>query len=160
MFQQRIKAEDSIKDATFGRDLPHARACMALVTAMIAEVAEASTAEQARGFFNAIGARLAALSPVAEVEDSDQLVERINRLWEAIGWGRVILEFDDHGLDIHHRELPLLVDGHDAALWLRAAPDILCGAYDTWLHSLGSGDQLSTRVLRTAGTTITLRHGL
>lgn len=160
MFQQRIKAEDSINEATFGRDLPHARACMALAAAMIAEVAEASTAEQAHGFFNAIGARLAALSPVAEVDDSDELVERINRLWEAIGWGRVILEFDDHGLDIHHRELPLLVDARDATLWLRAAPDILCGAYGTWLNSLGSGDHLSTRVLRAGDTAITLRHGL
>lgn len=152
MFQQRIQPEGGTRGVAL-------RPERTLLAALLAEIADASSEEQAAGFFGAVGARIAALMSLDGIEDADELTARINGLWDALGWGQVALDFDDNGIDIHHRDLPALLADDRAPLWHRAAPAVLAGAYHAWFRALGSGVHLSTRVLRVSPQQIALRHG-
>ncbi|WOK35986.1 cellulose biosynthesis protein BcsD [Sphingomonas sp. C3-2] len=158
MFVERIKSD--MKEIAILSDYPLLRSYPALLAAIIGEIDENASEDQSRGFFNAIGGRIAALLPMAEVDDVDLFVDQVNGLWEALGWGTATLELDDEGVDIFHRGLPGSLDGDDAGLWMKVAPAILEGAYDRWFRAMGSADTLKTRLLRASPEVIELRHGL
>jgi len=147
------------KEIAILAEYPLLRSYPALLVAMIAEVSESATEEQRDGFFAAIGARIAAMTSVADIEDGELLGRRMNDLWDALGWGDVRLEFHDEGIDILHRNLPTSIDRNDEGLWTQVAPAILTGAYETWFRSLGSGPNLTTRILRQGAGFVELRHG-
>lgn len=159
MFHKRIEADAEMKEVAILSGYPLLRSYPALLAAMIGEISESATDEQAKGFFNAVGARVASLLPLAGVDDADELVAQMNALWDALGWGRVSLELDDEGIDIFHSGLPAVLDADDDGLWMKAAPHILEGAYESWFRGLGSGPRLTTRLTRAAPGLVELRHG-
>ena len=130
-----------------------------LNAALIAEISSITSDEEAKGFFQAIGHRIAEMLPLGNAESGHEISSQINAFWRQTGWGRAVLTFDDEGIDIFQSGLPLLpfVDeqlGDDITAY------ILQGAYDGWFRSLGSGARLKTRVTRRSEGTIELRHGL
>lgn len=131
-------------------------ALMAMATA--AEVCEAVPEEQARGFFLAIGRRMAALEPLDGVNDASVLCARINTFWQALDWGEIELALGKEAIIVRHRDLPNRIapdpDGH----WARMLLGVLEGAYDSWFRVLGSGPTLRT-VAEWKGDTVELRHG-
>ncbi len=159
MFHQRfeIDAHDTEVSLLSANGSTHAWA--ALLTAMISEVDEGATDEQLQGFFHAVGGRIAAMRPLADLEDLDDIVGQINLFWSGMGWGSVILELDDEGIDIHHSGMPAGLDGNPRDGWAKVAPLLLEGVYESWFRSLGSGPTLTTHVQRISADRIELRHG-
>lgn len=127
---------------------------------LLAEIAGAASEQQLRGFFLAVGRKLAALRPADDIDDIEALVERMNGLWDSLGWGQVALEVDDEGIDLFHLGMPTTLEGDNAGIWPAIAPVILEGAYDAWFRHMGSGERLSTRLLRQVEGRIELRHGI
>jgi hypothetical protein len=131
-----------------------------LTGAMLAEIAGMASPEELRGFFVAVGTRLAALQPARDLKRLDQLADRINGFWQALGWGHVSFELDDEGMDISHEGMPATLESDTANVWAKAAPAILEGAYDAWCREMGSNGRLHTFVRREGGGRIELRHGV
>lgn len=130
-----------------------------LLGGMVGEVAAGATTAQRRAFFRAVGARIAATHPVGDAEDIVALAESINRLWHQHDCGEVRFELAPDGLLITHtgfarRLSPILGGATEQVL-----RPILEGAYDAWLHTLGSGANLSTRTLWWSDTEARLKHG-
>lgn len=130
-----------------------------LSAALIAEIREITSDEEAQGFFMAIGQRIAARLSLENAESAQDIAARINDFWDAMGWGEVVLQFDDEGVDILHRNLSMPPDGQENGE-SDVVAFLLQGAYDSWFRSLGSGPRLRTRVTRRSEGTIELRHGL
>jgi hypothetical protein len=158
MFVSRIKS--GFDEPAAANGTPPLRSWPTFVAAMIGEVHAGATPEQARGFFNAVGRRIAALAPVEDIEDTSALIDRINALWAAMGWGSVSLSFDDEGIDILHEQIPRALGHEDGGLWMANMGHVLEGAYDSWFRSLGSGRHLRTRVTEQSADKLELRHGL
>ena len=132
----------------------------ALLAALTAsEVWATASPDQARGFYLAIGRRLAALEPIEQVADLSILGDRLNRLWGAFEWGQVRLHMDDDGIIIRHEGLPHALDGDVEGLWPELVSAVLEGAYDSWFRTLGSGDALQTRRIDQGCGTLELWHG-
>jgi hypothetical protein len=148
------------KEIAFLSDFPLIHSYPALLLAMMEEVTEQASPEQTRGFFNAVGARIARRAPLADAEDADALVQMMNEQWAMLGWGRVSLDFAQDGIDIFHSDLPPIVERGEEEVWIRVAPHILEGAYDDWFRSLGGGPRLRTRLVRASPELIELRHGV
>ena len=136
---------------------PQGQAVLAAVTA--AEIFASAPPAQARGFYAAVGHRLAAHVDVGLVFDVDALVARINRFWSAMGWGEASLELGDDAIFIRHRGLPEGLDVDVGGHWPTMAAAILEGAYDAWFRALGSDAQLRTRVMEWRDGVVQLRHG-
>jgi hypothetical protein len=134
---------------------------LAVLTAMTAAEVFAEAPPQAvHGFYRAVGRRLAALIDLADVQDIDVLAERINALWLACGCGQARFQAIDTGIKVIHRGAPTTIEGDQAGVWALLFPAILEGAYDAWFRQLGSGQALSTRILRHEGDVIELHHGV
>ena len=137
-----------------------ARSLAVLIGTMVDEILAATEEEQWQGFFRAIGVRLAQELRLDKIENTDDLVFEMNALWRALGWGTVSLELDDEGIDIYHQDMPMELEHDDAGHWPQVAPHILIGAYESWFRSLGSGSNLTTRILKQTANVTHLRHGL
>ncbi|KUR74692.1 hypothetical protein [Novosphingobium sp. FSW06-99] len=134
---------------------------LAVLTAMTAaEVFAQASPEAARGFYLAVGRRVAGLVDLAQVHDIDALVERINALWSSCGCGHARISAVETGLKIVHSGAPVLLLGDQDHYWARLFPAMIEGAYDAWFRALGSGPALSTRILRQHGDVIELHHGI
>jgi hypothetical protein len=134
---------------------------LAVLSAMTAaEVYGEASPEAAHGFYSAVGRRLATLVDLADVQDIDALADRINGLWSACGCGHARFQAIDTGIKITHRGAPAAIEGDQAGYWEQLFPAILEGAYDAWFRQLGSGQALSTRILRHEGDVIELHHGV
>jgi hypothetical protein len=130
-----------------------------LLSGMVGEVAAGATTAQRRAFFRAVGARIAATHAVGDAEDIIALAESINRLWHQYDCGQVRFELAPDGLLITHTDFtprlsPILGDATEQVL-----RPILEGAYDAWLHTLGSGANLTTRTIWWSDTEARLKHG-
>lgn len=130
-----------------------------LLGGIVAEMAAGATAVQRRAFFRAAGARIAATHPIGEPEDLAALATSINRVWQDHGWGMARFEVADDGLLIMHAGA-----GHQLSPILGAATEqvlrpLLEGAYDAWLHMVGSGAGLCTRTLWWNEAETRLKHG-
>jgi hypothetical protein len=134
---------------------------LAVLTAMTAaEVCAEASPEAVHGFYAAVGRRLATLINLADVQDIDALADRINGLWLACGCGQVRFQAVDTGIKMIHRGAPTAIEGDQPGYWALLFPAILAGAYDAWFRQLGSGQALSTRILRHEGDVIELHHGV
>jgi hypothetical protein len=132
---------------------------LAAVAAMvIAEMTETVTPGQARGFFHAIGRRLAAMQPLDDANSTAELTGRINTFWRMLDWGEAELVLERDAIVVRHRYAPretALVEGNRWPLILLA---ILEGAYAAWFEQLGSGPALGT-VAEWHGDLVEIRHG-
>jgi hypothetical protein len=134
---------------------------LAVLTAMTAaEVFAEASPEAARGFYVAVGRRIAGLVDLAQVHDLDTLGERVNALWSACGCGHARFTPSDTGIRIIHQGAPMSLHGDDDHCWARLFPAMVEGAYDAWFRELGSAPSLTTRILRHAGDVIELHHGV
>ena len=130
-----------------------------LLGSIVAEVGGGATTAQRRAFFRAVGAWIAGAHPVGDVQDIAALAASINRLWREHDCGEVRFELADDGLLITHtgfarRLAPILGGATEHTL-----RPLLEGAYDAWLHTLGSGANLTTRTLWWSDTEARLKHG-
>ncbi|HUD92369.1 cellulose biosynthesis protein BcsD [Sphingobium sp.] len=131
-----------------------------LVSAMLAEIAGTATIDQLRGFFMAVGNRIATIYPIGPARTMERLTQHSLLIWQYLNWGQVHYELDDEGIDIFHRGLPITLEGDVGAIWSEVAPFILQGTYDGWFRQLGSGERLETTILRSDGADVELRHGV
>lgn len=131
-------------------------ALMALSVA--AEVSDGVPAEQAHGFFLAIGRRMADLEPLEGVNDTAVLAARINAFWQALDWGVIELVVTTDAIVVVHRDLPNKIAPDPHGHWAAMLRGVLEGAYDCWFRVLGSGPALRTTAVWT-GDTLELRHG-
>lgn len=133
---------------------------LALLSAMIAaEIWATASPAQARGFYMAVGRRLAAAQPMDEATDLALLATRANMLWAALDWGHVDLHMEDQGIAIRHEGLPHALDGDVDGHWREIVSSVLEGVYDAWFRALGSGATLMTRTVDFNGGTLDLWHG-
>jgi hypothetical protein len=131
-------------------------ALMALATA--AEVCEGVPEAQARGFFLAIGRRMAALEPLEGANDASVLSARINAFWQALDWGEVELAIGQDAIIVRHRDVPSQIAPDPLGHWSKMLLAVLEGAYDSWFRAPGSGPVLRTTA-QCKGDTVELRHG-
>jgi hypothetical protein len=129
------------------------------LSGVVAEVAAGATVTQRRAFFRAVGARIAALHPLVQVNDLAGLTVSANALWAEYGCGQAKFAMADDGIVITHTNFNQTVSpilGEETELTLSP---LLEGVYDAWLHSLGSGPSLTTRTLWWSNTEARLKHG-
>lgn len=131
-------------------------ALLAISTA--AEVSDGIPEEQARGFFQAIGRRMAALEPLDGVNDASVLCARLNAFWQALDWGEIELAVGKDAFIVRHRDLPVEIAPDAEGSWTTMLRCLLEGAYDCWFRVLGSGPALQTTA-EWKGDTLELRHG-
>ncbi|HWU01626.1 MAG TPA: hypothetical protein VN222_02705 [Novosphingobium sp.] len=124
-----------------------------------AEIFASASPEQAHAFYVAVGRRLAALAPVEHVNGIGDLCDAANRLWAAMGWGRVEMDTQGEGIVLRHRRLPPTMPENEEH-WGEMIAALLQGAYDAWFRVLGSPEQLVTRVISQTESAIEFRHGL
>lgn len=129
-----------------------------MAISVAAEVSDGVPAEQAHGFFVAIGRRMAALEPLDGVNDASVLCARINAFWQALDWGEIELAVGRDALVVRHRDLPTEIAPDRAGHWSRMLLGVLEGAYDAWFRVLGSGPALRTTA-EWQGDVLELRHG-
>ncbi|TYC80995.1 cellulose biosynthesis protein BcsD [Novosphingobium sp. BW1] len=122
------------------------------------EICEAVPELQARGFFAAIGRRMAALESLDGLSDAALLSIRINDFWRALDWGEARLELTDEGIVVQHTNLPRDIAPDPRGHWATMLAGVLEGAYDSWFRTLGSGPALTTTA-EWKGDTLELRHG-
>jgi len=142
-------------NAAPGRSVPsHA----ILAAALTAELAEAVPTAQRRGFYLAVGRRMAASETLDGVDDLAQLAVRVNAFWAAIGWGAADVAIERDAIVVLHQGAPPPPGDAPAGPWLGMLLAVLEGAYDAWFRRLGSGPTLHTRA-EWKGDTVELRHG-
>ncbi|WP_420139614.1 cellulose biosynthesis protein BcsD [Sphingomonas sp.] len=130
-----------------------------LLIQVLAEIRASASDEQTLGFIRAVGARIAALNPVTDLEDDVALVTAMNAFWSELQWGHVTLSFSDEGIRIKHRGLPATLDGKIESLWNEIAPTLLVGIYDHWFQSVGGGAALRTWIRQSGEDYIELVYG-
>lgn len=139
-----------------GQDAARGYVLLAQMTA--AELFEAIPSRQARGFFVAIGRRMAALQALDGVKDAVVLRGRVNSFWSTLGWGEADISLQSDAIIVEHRCAPVLV-GHDKGEhWPVVVLALLEGAYDHWFREMGSGPTLKT-IAGWKGEIVELRHG-
>ncbi|WP_404479636.1 cellulose biosynthesis protein BcsD [Novosphingobium sp. BL-52-GroH] len=129
-----------------------------MAISVAAEVSEGVPAEQAHGFFVAIGRRMADLEPLEGVNDASVLCARINAFWLALDWGEIELAVGKEAIIVRHRDLPNKIVPDHQGNWAAMLLGVLEGAYDSWFRVLGSGPALRTTA-EWKGDTLELRHG-
>lgn len=129
-----------------------------LSLAMAAEICEGVTEAQAKGFFLAIGKRMAAIEPLEGVSDASVLCARLNAFWQALDWGEIELAVGKDAITVRHHHLPVSVAPDPKGHWAGMLLAVLEGAYDSWFRALGSGPSLRT-VAEWKDDTVELRHG-
>ncbi|AXB75308.1 hypothetical protein [Novosphingobium sp. P6W] len=129
-----------------------------MAMSMAAEICEGVPEAQARGFFLAIGRRMADLEPLEGVNDASVLCARINTFWRALDWGEIELAVGKDAIVVRHHDLPSKIAPDPQGHWAAMLLGVLEGAYDNWFRVLGSGPALRT-VAEWKGDTLELRHG-
>lgn len=134
---------------------------LAVLTAMTAaEVFAEAPPQAARGFYVAVGRRVAGLVDLTDVQDLGVMAERINALWSACGCGQARFQAVETGIKITHHGAPTSLHGDQDRYWAQLFPAMVEGAYDAWFRELGSAPTLTTRILRQEGDVIELHHGV
>lgn len=131
-----------------------------LLSLVAAEIYESASVQQAEGFFETVGGRLAALASMDDVHDLAVLESRANQLWRLLGWGDARMVMQDGGVQIRHFGLPQGLDGDFEGHWPNVLRALLRGAYDRWFRALGSGNSLHTRVVHVSEEEVEFYHGV
>lgn len=129
-----------------------------LAAGLVAELAEVVPTAQRRGFYLAVGRRIAMGETLDGVDELSQLAHRVNVFWRASGWGEAAIAIEHDAILILHREAPSPPQDMPPGPWLGMLCAVLEGAYDAWFRRLGSGPALHTRA-EWKGDTLELRHG-
>jgi hypothetical protein len=124
----------------------------------VAELGEAVPAAQRRGFYLAVGRRMAAVEALDGVSDVAALNERVNAFWKLMGWGQAEIALEREAIVVRHFDPPLPGTDAPTGPWLGMLLAVLEGAYDCWFRKLGSGPALNTTA-EWKGDTVELRHG-
>lgn len=133
---------------------------LALVAGLVTdEIFAAADPAQARGFFRAVGARLAAQHPIPSMRDLRELQGAVNAVWLRVGLGEAEITLDLRGVLIHHHDAPAAIPGDANGRWAEALPALLTGAYDGWMRAIGSPETLVTRVVAQSDDVVEIRHG-
>lgn len=114
----------------------------ALYTALATELTSRFPSATLRGWCRVLGRQWAvqARSAFSDAEDLSALAGALNTYWASAGWGWVLLEETDSGLDVHHQASPLPQGiGTDNLGW---SVGLLEGFYDTVFKQLGAADDL------------------
>jgi hypothetical protein len=123
-----------------------------------AELASVVPEAQRRGFYLAVGRRMAGAETLDGVDDAAALGWRVNAFWQAIGWGDAEVSLDRDAILVRHGNPPPVPEGTPADIWTNMIITVLEGAYDSWFRRLGSGPSLHTSA-EWKGNTVELRHG-
>jgi len=138
---------------------PEGGASFALFAAMsVAELADAVPEAQRRGFYLAVGRRMATVETLSGVDDASALCWRVNAFWQSLGWGEAEIAIERDSIVVRHRDAPMPDDDVATGPWLAMLLAVLEGAYDSWFRRLGSGPTLQTHA-EWKGDTVELRHG-
>ncbi|MAN47011.1 MAG: hypothetical protein GYB49_07695 [Alphaproteobacteria bacterium] len=129
-----------------------------LLALLLDEVTSTATQEQLEMFLASVGRRLAALDPLTGLSDVEEIESAVNALWQELGWGHVIFELDDGGIDIMHRNPPTSAGQEGGIPWDMIMPPLLQGAYAAWFHALSGNDALRTSITKCEPGLIELRH--
>lgn len=141
---------------------------LALIAALsMGEFFSIASLAQARGFYRAVGVRLAAHNPIPPMRDLREMEGAVNAVWARLGLGYAAITLDVRGVLIHHQDMLGTIEGDGGAHWPDALPSLLEGAYDGWLRAMGSPEALTTRIegpvegsIESPGEqTIAIRHG-
>lgn len=138
--------------------LPDSVSHALLAAALVAELAEAVPSAQGRGFYLAVGRRMAAAEALEGVENLAQVAARVNAFWRATGWGEAEVVMDRDAIVVVHHNPPSPQGETPVGPWLGMLIAVMEGAYDAWFRRLGSGPTLQTRA-EWKGDAIELRHG-
>lgn len=122
------------------------------------ELFNAVSLGQARGFFIAVGRRMAVREKLEGVESLDAVSHRINGFWRALDWGSAEIELQSNAILVRHRCPANLLTEDAADHWRVAVLAILEGVYDSWFREMGSGPALKT-LAGWNGDVVELRHG-
>lgn len=122
------------------------------------ELFAAVSHSQARGFFVAVGRRVAAQEKLEGVESLDAVSRRINAFWRTLDWGEADIELQANGVMVRHHCPPSLLSDDADDHWRVAVLAVLEGVYDSWFREMGSGPALKT-LAGWNGEVVELRHG-
>jgi hypothetical protein len=128
-----------------------------ILSEVVAELADAASAQQIAGFGFALGQRLAARVPLDQVTDLNDLEAHANRLWADLDLGQCRLYADDAALIVEHDPGLLRPD----VLAPAARPfllELVRGMFDACFRALGSAAGIQTSATWHERT-IELRHG-
>ncbi len=139
-------------------DLTGAGGIALMATMTAAEIGENLPADQARGFFGAIGRRMATLVPLEDVSEAGALQDRINGFWQDLDWGDIELAVGEDAITVRHHRLPEPVVPDLRSSWQAMLLGVLEGTYDAWFRTLGSGPALRT-VAQWKDDLLEVRHG-
>lgn len=126
---------------------------------MVDEAWEVAAPDQAQAFFRAIGRRIARAYPLGEMRTNDEIFAAMNAFWAESGWGRAVLRFAEHGLQIVHADLPHAPAEMERARWQDTVVAVIAGIYDHWLGQLGGGDAIRTRVVAASERSVEFLYG-
>lgn len=128
---------------------------------LASELFENFEADQACGFFRALGARLAEGRPLPKLATLQELEAAANAALDEISWGQVGLSLSGRGIIIRHRHAPELASGDPAAPhWRRGLAATLEGLYTRWLHAQGASDEMEARLKEAESeSALTFRFG-
>lgn len=131
----------------------------AFLSALSDELSQQLSLPELRGFFYAIGARMAAQSPVEAGASLADMERAFNGWLSPRNWGFVQIEDRQNALEFLHSCAPLRAAF--GAQGMAAAGAIFEGLYGTWLQQVGIEDELELRQVGAAeGVADTLRFRL
>ncbi len=111
--------------------------------AMSEELSEQLSLPELRGFFYAVGARMAAAAPVAAGSSLAELELAFNDWLAQRDWGFVRIHDRQSALELTHACAPLRAAFGERGM--AAAGAIIEGLYSTWLTQVGVDDKLALR---------------
>lgn len=111
--------------------------------AMSEELSAQLSLPELRGFFYAVGARMAAASPVRAGSSLAELEAAFNDWLSQRDWGFVQIQDRQNALELIHACAPLRAAFGEQGM--SAAGAVIEGLYSTWLEQVGVDQQLTLR---------------
>lgn len=135
------------------------RGLAVVATLAVSEIFANADKSQAKGFFRAVGKRLAEQNPIPAMRDLRELQGAVNAVWGRLGLGEADITLDLQGVLINHHDAPSAIPNDPEFNWGDALAAMLVGAYDGWMRAMGSPEALVTRIVSYSANSIEIRHG-
>ena len=123
-------------------DLQRSSGWSDLAEIMIAMIMQNANEDEAYGFLNEAGIRLAKTNPLPETKKLADLMLNMNTRLESFKWGRVLIEDKGHCLLLKHDFLPQAKNAEEK-IWVQGFACLLSGLYSQWLRQSGAPDTLT-----------------